>query len=155
MLHRQHHHCYRPRIPRSQVQNEQCVCGGVQFWHRRLPERSAYWLILKRSTVGVCLPHVYIYIFTHIHPHAHTRRLVKVSVTWIHSNVFLVHMRLYFHDRKTNRKLTKKKQKKQGWIHLSLDDASHFFLFFLSPLHWVCFIKASIKTTMLCHPLHE
>lgn len=128
VLHRQHHHRYRPRIPFHRYKMNSGEGGVVQFWHRRLPERSAYRLILKRSTVGVCLPHVYIYIFTHIHPHAHTRRLVKVSVTWIHSNFFLVHMRLYFHHQKIKRKLTGKKR--FGFIfHLMMLDFFFFFFF--------------------------
>lgn len=142
VLHRHHHYCHCIPFHRYKM-NSGGLGGGGQFWHRRLPERSAYRLILKRSTVGVCLPHVYLYIFTHIHPHAHTRRLVKVSVTWIHSNLFLVHMRLYFHHQEENWKLLKKKV----WIHLSFDDTWHFLSFLL-------FIKALIKTTILCHPLH-
>lgn len=83
----------------------------------------------KVHCVGVCLPHVYIYIFTHIHPHAHTRRLVKVSVTWIHSNFFLVHKIIF--PSLENKVKTARKKKRKVSIHLLLDDAKHFFFFFV------------------------
>lgn len=119
----------------------------------------------KVHCVDVCLPHVYIYIFTHVHPHAHTRRLVKLSVTSIFPNsFFFVVFFLYFSAHEiifpSLEKETFLKLKKNGlefisslmMVYLNILTAFIFFIFIFCP--FIVFLMKSIKTTMLCRPLH-
>lgn len=87
--------------------------GGFQLTP---PPRSQHTDWLKRSTAGVCQPHVY--IFTHIHAHTHTQAC-EGSVNPFYP--LLMHMSLYIPKEKSKHK------KNTVQIHLSYEDESCFF----------------------------
>lgn len=155
VLHRRHNRNDCPQIPFLQVKNEQW--GVVRELGSVLRQISAREVSIqidskknktnkknkqkkKKKVHCWCVPatciHIDIYTYTPTHTQA-----CEGFCTLIHSNFFLVHMRIYF-QKILNEHVKKMKQinnnkKKKVWIHLfSLKILD--FSFFSTALLWVC-----------------